>query len=104
MFVYRLSVALQGCRERAKKIVSDCTRAMNDGLADTFTAPLFERNLRIINAGDRKAKLKEQSEDKAKSWVDLCDINDKLYRINDEIFFAACCHAHVQLVSSTSGC
>ena len=77
-------------RERAKKIVSDCPRAMNEGLADTFTDTLFKRNLRIINAGDRKGKLVEQSKDEAhQSYVDLRDITDKLDRIDDEIFYAA---------------
>ena len=82
--------------ERAKKIVSDCPRAITEGLADTFTAPLFKRNLRIINAGDRKDKLVEQSKNEAKSVVDLRDIKGKLDRIkgkldriDDEIFYAA---------------
>ena len=78
------------CRMNAKKAkTSAMARAKtivesNSRQPDEFDSSNFKRNLRLIDAGERKTKVLRKMQQ-----FEIHQTNNKLHRLNDEIYYAA---------------
>ena len=78
------------CRMNAKEAISSATtRAKtivesNSRQPDEFDSSNFKRDLRLIDAGERKTKVLRK-----KQRFEIHQTNNKLHRLNDEIYYAA---------------